>query len=59
MTLAITRGDLVEEGINGIGVDAVGDLVLYRKLNTRDWARLPELADVSEVWITVELPVSN
>lgn len=59
IAVAITRGESIETGVNGIGADENGDLILYRKLDSYDWSRIPALAHVAEVWICIELPISG
>lgn len=49
------------EGIpdNYLGCDENGDLVIYRKLVTADYASFPNLGAIEEIWLTYELPESN
>ena len=59
MTLAIMNGTGPDAAVNGIGLDDAGDLLLYRKVNKGDWDRLPELIGISEIWIAIELPITD
>jgi hypothetical protein len=43
------------ECVNGMTMDAEGDLVLYRKLCAQDYENYPSLIGADEVWIIMKL----
>lgn len=59
MTFTICNEHVPHSEDNGVGIDADGDLLLYRKITEQDVARYPSLVGMHEIWISMRLSASD
>lgn len=53
------NGINAQSGLNAIGCDEHGNLILYRKVSEADRLNFPLLTNVEEVWFTYEFPIQD
>ena len=55
VSMDILNGVGGEVAVNNIGLDVMGDMVLYRRLTDEDRHNFPLLKNVEEIWVSYEI----
>ena len=51
----INGGQKNDPDCNHVGLGILGDVILYRKLNSKDLEHFPLLRNVKEIWVSYEV----
>lgn len=59
ISLEILNGTGGPDAVNHIGMDVMGDIVLYRKVTDEDRHNAPLLKNIEEIWVSYDFPAQD